>query len=211
MGPAPPVFELSFRRFPFKNVCQGPRDNESRSGGCREKQPLTSLLPPVLLPKLFHVLGKERASQVSTTSSRVEAVPARSSSASLLCHPQRHEGKRHQSPGRDQAGENNGKSCCSQRGGNDEGGSEWDGAEKGRQRRKGHLPTPANSKPSSPCCHSTLQRTLLRKSGGCAPRPSGGCSPGRPRRPEIGGLGVGGAWHQISMGRGGMNKLSGLH
>lgn len=25
VGPAPPFFELSFRRFPFKNVCQGPK------------------------------------------------------------------------------------------------------------------------------------------------------------------------------------------
>lgn len=34
-----------------------------------------------------------------------------------------------------------------------------------------------NSKPSSPCCHSTLQRTLLRKSDSRVPMPSGGCSP----------------------------------
>lgn len=59
VGPAPPFFELSLRRFPSKNVFQGPRDDESKNGGCWEKQPLTSLLSLVLLPNLFHVLGKE--------------------------------------------------------------------------------------------------------------------------------------------------------
>lgn len=47
-------------------------------------------------------------------------------------------------------------------------------------------PPVPNSKPSSTSCHSALQRTLLRKCEGRAPRPSGGCSPGglRPRRAE---------------------------
>lgn len=62
-------------------------------------------------------------------------------------------------------------------------------------------PPVPNSEPSSPSCHSALQRTLLRKSEGRAPRPSGGCSPEGLGlgRPEIGM--AGGARRQISTRR----------
>lgn len=142
MGPAPPFFELSLRRFPFKNVFQGPQNDESKNGGCWEKQPLTALLPLVLLPNLFHVLGKE-PHQLALPVAELERSPQRAPLHPFSVTPGHKQGKQHRSLVRDQADENNGKSCCSQKGGNDEGSSEWNVAEKGQQRRKGHLPTPA--------------------------------------------------------------------
>lgn len=74
---------------------------------------------------------------------RVGVTPTRSKPASFLCQAQRQAGKTasisRKSPGRPE----HGKSRFSQRGGNGEGGSQRDVEDKGHQRRKGHLPTPA--------------------------------------------------------------------
>lgn len=93
---------------------------------------------------LLHVLGKESTSPGSTTScTELDRPPQGAPLHPFSVTPVDKQGKRHQSLGRDQAGENNGESCCSQREGNDKEGSDGDVAEKGQQRWKGHLPTPA--------------------------------------------------------------------
>lgn len=165
MGPAPPFSQLSFRRFPFKNVYQGPRDDESTNGGCWEKQAVTSPLSLVLLPNLIYVLGKERASPVSTTSSRVAVIPHKE----LLCIPSLSRPETSRGTGINSLEETRqARTTASPAAHKEE--EMMKEAVSGMLQKKDSsggrdtsrlLP---NSKPSSPCCHSTLQRTLLRKS-----------------------------------------------
>lgn len=145
-------------------VCQGSQGWNGRERERRMQKTPTRLHYSLSFPcsNLLHVLGKESTSPGSTTSSTELDRPPQGAPVHPFSVTPVDE---HQSLGRDRTGEN-GESCCSQRGGNDKEGSDGDVAEKGQQRWKGHLPTPLNSKPSSPCCHSTLQRTVLRKSHG---------------------------------------------
>lgn len=48
VGPAPPFFELSFRRLPFKDTSQDPGGQREREWRVQRKATLTSLLPLVL-------------------------------------------------------------------------------------------------------------------------------------------------------------------
>lgn len=48
VGPAPPFFELSFRRLPFKDTSQDPGGQREREWRVQRKATLTSLVPLVL-------------------------------------------------------------------------------------------------------------------------------------------------------------------
>lgn len=137
-GGSCPTFLRTLRRFPFKDASQGPGERRERERRVQRKATLTSLLPLVLRLQLV-----PRPRQRVLPAPQSWRITPRSSSASLLCHLRRQAGKT-TSVAWERPGKNNGKSCSSQRRGRDEGvGSEWDVAEKGQQRRKGHLPAPA--------------------------------------------------------------------
>jgi len=144
VGPAPPFLELS-ADFPLSTPARVPglqrREQEWRVQSKATPRFTTPCRSPAPTCSTSQI---ERASPGSTTSStELERHPQGVNLHPFCVNPADTQGKRHQSLGRDQAGQNNGKSCFSQRGGNGEGGSQWDVADRGQQRRKGQLPTPA--------------------------------------------------------------------
>lgn len=144
VGPAPPCLELSPRNFPCRTPARVPGLGREQERGVQREQPSLRYSLSFSCSNASHVPGKGTAWPGGTTSSPgLEESPQGAPRHPFSVTPRREQGKRHQSPGRDQAGKNRGTSRGSQRGGDDGGGGERGGAEKGQRRRKGHLPARA--------------------------------------------------------------------
>lgn len=135
---------------------------EQKQQPCREKQALTPLVPLGLVFEVSHVPRQ--------TECRRAATPAPQSWSETLqalllplSSPRDKQGKRHGSLGSRKARENNSGSRCSHRGWNHQ-GSSTRGEAASQQPAEDTSPLQPKSQPTSPCCHSILQRRLLRKS-----------------------------------------------